>query len=268
MKSAQIHAGSTGVPAASATARGRQQADAATGTAPEAAWRGLYRAGGAAALLAGLLFRRNIAAEVWLFAPNSAPDTVEGWFALLQENPLLGLAYLNFFDVVDYTLLALLFLALYPALRRYGQSAMALAALCGILGAGIYCASNTALAMLSLSGQYAAAGGEVQKTALLSAGQVLLALTFTGGATPSTGVYMSFLLVALGGLLISSVMLRGGTFGKAAGYTGLLASLLDLTYCVTFATLPGLTVYLMSAAGLLLMIWHILVGWKLLSMKA
>jgi hypothetical protein len=228
-------------------------------------WRGLYRAGGIAALLAGIVFRRNLAAEISLFSPNAQPASIEGWFALLQNNRLLGLAYLGFFDVLDYALLGLMFLALYAALRRVAQSTMTIALAAGLAGMGVLFASNTSFAMVSLSEQYAAAA-PAQRDLLLAAGQAMLALSHNGVGYPGTGIYMSFLLLALAGLLSSIAMLRSNIFSKATAYTGLAAVVIDLTYCVTFAFLPGLTVVLMASAGLLLMVWHIQVGVGLLRM--
>ncbi len=244
--------------------------EATPGYLRAAGWQGLYRAGGAAALLAGVLFRRNIAAEITLFSPIAIPlanpDAVEEWFALLRTHGLLGLAYLGFFDVIDYALLGLMFLALYAALHERAQSTMAVALACGLAGMAVYFASNTTFTMFALSEQYAAATG-AQRAMLLAAGQALLAINHTGGAFPGTGVYLSFLLLATAHLLSAAAMLRGSAFSRATAYIGILAGAIDLTYCLTFAGAPWLTAYLMSAAGLLLMIWHILVGLRLVRMK-
>lgn len=251
-----------------AHARGRRRTvspvrEARSGSLPAAGWRGLYRAGGAAALLAGVLFRRNIAAEITLFSTVAIPAAVEDWFALLRTNRLLGLAYLNFFDVINYALLGLMFLALYAALKEQAQSTMAVAAVCGLAGIAVYFASNTTFSMLALSEQYASAAAGAQRAMLLSAGQALLAIDHTGVGYPGTGIYLSFLLIAAATLLCAAAMLRGGSFGRAAAFTGILAGAIDLAYCATFAIAPALTACLMSAAGLLLMIWHILVGLRL-----
>lgn len=71
------------------------------------------------------------------------------------------------------------------------------------------------------------------------------------------------LLLAAAGFLISVVMLQSNIFGRVTAYVGILASAFDLVYCITFAFVPELDVFLLSAAGLALMIWHILVGRKL-----
>ncbi len=96
-----------------------------------------HKLGGVAALLAGVLFRRNIAAEISVFTHSSPPGTVEGWFRLLQSNRLLGLAYLSIFDVANYLLLGLMFVALYVALRRLNQGSMTAALALGLISTAI-----------------------------------------------------------------------------------------------------------------------------------
>lgn len=76
----------------------------------DAEWAGLVHLGGVAALIAGLLIRRNLGAEIALFSGQPQPDTVTDWLILLQRNRLLGLAYLNLFDLVNYALVGLMFL--------------------------------------------------------------------------------------------------------------------------------------------------------------
>lgn len=241
--------------------------------ASDPGWRSLYRIGGAAAIIAGVLFRRNIAAEISLFSAQPSPMTVSGWFELLQSNRLLGLAYLNIFDLVNYVLVALMYLALYLALRRTNQSLMLVAMALGLLGIGVYLASNTALSMLSLSQAYASATSQVEAERLLAAGQALLAnIRFVdAGSNPGAGGYLSLLLVAMAGLITSIVMLGGSIFNRATAYVGILAGALDLAYCLVFALLPDvngemLALVFIPAAGLSWMVWHILVGWRLIKL--
>jgi len=238
----------------------------------DSGWKSLYRIGGVAALIAGVLFRRNIAAEIGLFSQRQAPVAVSDWFALLQSNRLLGLAYLNIFDIVNYLLVGLMLLALYAALRRANRSYMAIATFLGFVGITVYLASSTAFSMLSLSEQYAAATTEAQRAMLLAAGKAMLVINrFSNpGAHPGTGGYVSLLLVALAGMIISVVMLRSDLFNRATAWVGILASALDLAYCMAFAFVPVdselLAVGFIPAAGLLWMIWHVMVGWKLLQL--
>ena len=238
--------------------------------AGEPSWRGLYRVGGAAALAAGILFRRNLGMEISLLSTVEPPATVQDAFALLQDDRLLGLTYLHVFDVVNYLLVALLFLALYALLRRAVPGAMAVAAVLAVLGTGIYAATNPALSLYALSEQHAAAATDAERGALLAAGQALLAIgRFTGsGAHPGSAGYLSLLLVGAAGLIASVVMLRSGAFARAAGYVGIAAHGLDLAYCLAYALVPAIDPALLAVttiplAGLLYMVWHILVGWGL-----
>jgi len=233
-------------------------------------WKSLYRVGGVAALIAGVIFRRNLGVEISLFSQHTPPVTVSDWFTLLQGNRLLGLSYLNIFDIVDYALVGLMFLALYVALRQANKSYMAIATTLGFVGIAVYFASNTAFSMLSLSDQYAAATTDAQRSMLLAAGQAMLAISDSSnpGTHPGTGLYMSLLLIAVAGMITSVVMLRSAVFNRATAYVGILASAFDLAYCIAFAFVPAvdselLAVCFIPAAGLLLMIWHIMVGWRL-----
>lgn len=236
----------------------------------DSSWRRLYRIGGVAALTAGIFFRRNLAAEIGLFIKRTPPISVEEWFTLLQSNRLLGLAYLNFFDIVNYALLSLMILALYPALRGINKSYMAIATAAGFVGIVVYFASNTALSMLALSDQYAAATSDIQRSLLLAAGEALLALNrFSNpGAHPGAGGFLSLFFIAIATMMSSVVMWRSEVFNRATAFVGMCAGALDLVYCLAFVFLPAvdtetLAVFFLPAAGLFLMIWHIMVGWRL-----
>jgi hypothetical protein len=247
---------------------------AANNGASDSGWESLYQVGGVAALIAGIIFRRNLSAEVGLFSSHESPVTVSDWFGLLQSERLLGLTYLNIFDLANYALVGLMFLALYALLRRGSQSCMAIAATLCFLGIAVYFASNTAFSMLSLSDQYAAATTDVEKTRLLAAGEALLAINrFSApGSHPGSGGYLSLLLIAVAGMIVSVVMLRSEVFNRASAYVGILVSGLDLAYCVVFAFVPAvdrelLAVATIPAAGLGYMIWHIMVGWRLIRLE-
>jgi hypothetical protein len=237
---------------------------------PSSRWKQLYKIGGVAALIAGVLFRRNIAAEVELFSNQPPPETVSGWFEVLQNHRILGLTYLHIFDILNYLLVGLMILTLYVAFRRVNKGCMAIAATSGIVGITVYFASNAAFSMLSLSDQYAGATTESQRNVLLSAGEALLAASrfSSPGAHPGTGGYISLLLIAISGMIYSLAMFRSGAFKRTTAIVGMLANGLDLAYCVSFVFLPMvetgiLAVIFIPAAGLLFMIWHIMVGWRL-----
>lgn len=221
-------------------------------------WKPLYRAGAIAALLAALLFRRNIGAEVSLFIGIEAipTDTAE-WYGLLQASPFIALSLLAFFDLVNYLLVGVIFLALAAMLWRVNKSASAIALASGLIGITINLASNISLTMLSLSQRYAAAISAAQKADLLAAGQAILAGNDPLAAIPGTGAVVSLLLVALAGLLFSALLLPAH---RGTAILGLLAGGCDLAYGFVFPLTPLAPVYLLlAAAGLFWMVWHLLV---------
>jgi hypothetical protein len=200
-----------------------------------------------------------------LFGSISWPSTVTGWFALLQSNTILGLALLNFFDIIDYILVGVIFLAVFAALWQDNKRpvAGALALVIGVIGIGVYSATNIALPMLSLSNQYASATAEAARASILAAGQALLLQNNQG-----IGFYTGFALIAVATLIISTAMLRSSVFSNATGYLGILTSALDLAFCVASAVVPASAVYfvglaLIPASGGVVVLYHAMVGWKL-----
>lgn len=228
----------------------------------DSTWKSLFKIGGVAALVAALLFRRNIGAEVSLFAGmDSIPQTSADWFHLLQTNPFVGLSFLAVFDLANYFLEGIIFLALGAALWSVGKSHVALALAGGLVGIAVSFATNISLSMMSLSQQYVVAISEAQKAALLTAGQALLAFNNPMTNLPGTGTYLTWLLVALAGLAFSSLLLWSH---RATAIVGLLAAGCDLLFCLTFAFSPILQIILMSLGGAFWMIWHLLVARVLL----
>jgi hypothetical protein len=223
-------------------------------------WRTLYRVGGAAALAAAFIFRRNIGAEVSLASAQMPPNDVSGWFTLLQNSRFLGLAYLNLFDLVNYTLLGLVFIALYVALRQIDRSATLIALCSGLMGAAVYFASNQVFAMLALSNQYAAAA-EADRAVFLAAGEALLAAGSQGA-----GVYLGLFLVTFAALVFSVVMLKSGLFNRLTAWAGIIGNALILGYFITLIFAPALTWLPHTAGAVPLVAWEILLGLRLLKL--
>jgi len=95
----------------------------------DSAWNGLYIVGGAAALIAALLFRRNIGSEMLIlkmlnvidFGPATTPSSAIDWLQLLQKGRFLGLALLNLFDQVNYALVGMIYLAINNSVAIYQE---------------------------------------------------------------------------------------------------------------------------------------------------
>ncbi len=233
-------------------------------------WKALYKLGGIAALLAVFVFRRNLGAEMMGFkgfglftVPETMPVRAAEWFALLQNNLFVGLALLNVFDLIEYALVGLIFLAACAALWQASRSAMLVATVCGLSGIAVYEASNQAFAMLSLSTQYAVATTAAQRDTFLAAGEALLAINNPGVLHEGTGIYISLFLVLVAGLMISVVMLHSTVFSKATAVAGILANGFMLAYYIVLPLAPGLIVLPFVISAPFRVAWYFLIARKL-----
>jgi hypothetical protein len=224
----------------------------------DSAYKSLYRVGGAAAFVVVVLALGVLIG----FTVYPQPSTVSEWFELFQSNKVIGLLDFWGLEVPMYAMYALVFLALYVALREADQGRMAIAITFSLLGVGIFLATNNPFSMLSLSDQYAAATTDAQRTTLLAAGQAVLANT---SQRVVGGFNVGLFLVSVAGLIVSSVMLRSSSFSRSTAYVGILAhtlSLVDyLRQIVTQSAIIALLVILPNA--LLIAVWYVLVGRRL-----
>jgi hypothetical protein len=134
----------------------------------------------------------------------------------------------------------------------------------------VYLATNTAFSFLSLSQKYALATTEVQKTAIQTAGQAMLAIGEGTG-----GQYTGMPLAWLAGLILSILMLQGKVFGKVNAWLGIVglgllcASIPFAGYTTTGPTIAAVSAIIAvtyTGGGLLSLVWYILTGLKLLKL--
>jgi Domain of unknown function (DUF4386) len=214
-------------------------------------WRGLVRLGAAAAVFVVVMIPLQAAA----FILSPAPSTVEGFFALFQENPLLGLLDLDLLLTLDYLVMIPFYLALYVVVRRVVPAWGLLALVVGLFSLVLFVVSREAtFSMWMLSDQYAAATSATDKAALLAAGRTLL--TLYNGGTFAT----SYILGAISTLIFSAMMIRHHIFGRLPGLVGVLTG---LTMLIPANAGPvGLTIAMVSllptAAWLILLVPHLL----------
>jgi hypothetical protein len=182
-------------------------------------WQTLHRVGG----MAALAFLMLIPIQMVVFFVWPPPNSVIGWFALFQDNALVGLLDMDLLLIVDYLLLIGVFSALWASLRRANESLMAIALILQLVATATYLASTVAFEMLTLNNQYATATTDVERSIFLATGQTMLA-TWQG-----TAFDVSYVLSALAILTVSAVMLRSHLlFSKVTGYAGLSAGKLAL----------------------------------------
>ena len=89
----------------------------------DSAYKSLYRVGGAAAFVVVVLALGVLIG----FTVYPQPSTVSEWFELFQSNKVIGLLDFWGLEVPMYAMFALVFLALYVALREADQGRMAIA---------------------------------------------------------------------------------------------------------------------------------------------
>jgi hypothetical protein len=232
-----------------------QVADAKTA---DSAYKSLYKLGGAAAWIVVALTLGEIIG--FIFYPQ--PSTVSDWFTLFQRNRIIGLLSFWGLEVPMYAMFILVFLALYVLLRKASPGLMAVALNFALLGTGIFFATNNPFSMLSLSNQHAVATTDAQRSALLAAGEAVLANT---GQRAVGGFNTGLFLVSIAGLIVSSVMLQSNSFSRSIAYVGILAHALSLADYLRQALVQSefvaLLVILLGA--LCLVIWYVLVGRRL-----
>ncbi len=215
----------------------------------EGEWKPLFNVAGVAALLTAIL--TPVAIAVFAIWPPPSAGTAE-WFSLFNENRLLGLMSLDLPFVLINVLMIPILLALYVALRRVSPSLMALALVTFLVGLAGFFASNPSVEMLSLSNQYAGAATEVQRSALLGAGEAMLA-TFQG-----TAFHVNYILAQIAGIVIGAVMLRTALFSKWIGYLMISGNFLGFGLYV-----PTVGLVLSALSGAILWVWFILVARRL-----
>jgi Domain of unknown function (DUF4386) len=222
----------------------------------DSAWRSLYRVGGAAAL--ALVAIALIQAPIFILYPQ--PTTVIGHFTQFQSNRLLGLVDLDLMLILGTAASALVFLALYAALRRASPSLMTIALTLGLGGIALFFAVQPTFSMLYLSDQYAAAATVAERSAFLAAGEALWA-NYNG-----TALGMYFVLTGIADLIIAVVILRSGRFIKMTAYAGIvLGAMLLIPPLPTLGTIPLILSYVVIVPSL---IWNLLIARSLFQLAS
>jgi hypothetical protein len=228
---------------------GSRRANEPDAETADSRWRSLYRIGGAAALFGAAI----IPIQLIIFIVWGQPDTAAGWFALFQDNRLVGLLAFEFLFVVNAVFGIATTLALYVALRRLNESLMAIALALGLVEAVCLIVARPAVEMLYLSEQYAAATTEAQRAMFLAAGEVMWA------ASHGTAFHVGYNIFSVFLLIVSLVMVRSSIFGRVIAYIGILAALLNWGLYV-----PEIGIFL-SVLGVFpfFAIWNVLVARRL-----
>jgi hypothetical protein len=235
-------------------------------------WKTLYRIGAFAILIAVVFFRRYYGAELSAFngfgiyaMPETEPANALEWFQVLQDYPYVGLSWLGLRDLVNYLLVGLFFLALYATLREFSPSLTLIAITSGLLGVGVYLATNQSFALWGLSQKYAAATSEAQRAAYLAAGESLLAIHNPAGLPDlGAGTHISLFLIFIAGLLFSVVMLRSIIFTRTTAVMGLLMNIFGLLFFPLLVFAPDFHWIAPTVSAPFRMIWYVMSAIQLL----
>ncbi len=217
--------------------------------------RGLYRAGGVAAILLGISY--IIITGLYVLGgalPSGAAGRLEHLAGRTTEWWIIvGLSVLTDF------LFLLVVWSLYVALKDVNRNAMrvgaALIASFVVLDLAITWPNYAVL--ITLGGEYAAAAGDAARAALVAAA------TYTTTVLSSTLLAVYIILVPSLGILIIGLVMRSGPFGKITAYLGVVTGILGIIAVVgpVLVDALGLTAVLTSV---LTTVWVFLVGVRLL----
>ena len=176
----------------------------------------VFRAGAFAAIAMLVI----MAAQIVIFVIWPPPQTAGEMIALFNQNAILGLLSMDFLYLINNGILVLIYLPLYMILREKELGWSTIAIIFGLVGIAAYYASNTSFEMLAISRQFAAAGTDAQRAALLGAGHAMIAV-YKG-----TAFNVYYVLNAITLLIFAVMIVRGNVFSKSIGVTGLIAGIL------------------------------------------
>jgi hypothetical protein len=213
-------------------------------------WKPLFKLGGVSALtMVGIIIVQMI---VFMSAPPPYEGGASAWFALFQNNKIIGLIDFELLMIVYMFLSLPITLALYILLRRVSPSFTAIYVVLSLTGIISFIVARPAFEMLSLSNSYAAAATDAERAVYLSAGDTLLTV-FHG-----TVFQVSYILGSLGGLIVSFLMLKTDVFNKTTAYLRIASSVFDFGLYV-----PVVGMYISILSVLFLLIGDILVARRL-----
>ena len=228
--------------------------DEATVRSDAQQWRGLLITGAWCSFASVVM----IVVQIPIYVVWPPPESTAGFFALLLDNPVLGLVSLDVFYVVSNALMYLVYLALAVVLWRVSRSAVVIALAFCVVGIAAYMSSTRPVEMLVLAHAYADADASGTRTALLATGDGMLA-TWNG-----TGydIYYYFTFATLA--ILAILMLRSSVFSRATGVWGLVSAAL-----MTVPTNFGTVGMVFAVASLVpFSVFAVLIGKRLLELAS
>jgi len=229
-----------------------------------ASWKWICKLGAVAALAAmfanlldvGLGFGGT---EMVTYGTKSAAE----WFAVYQESWFRGVYGLGILNIVYMLAMLPVYFALFSAhFDKYALGA-GLTLFIFLTAMSTYISNNAAIPLLILSTKYSLATTDLQRTALVSAGEAIL----SRGEDFTAGAFIPLFLGGVAAISISVIMLRGGIFGRVNAWIGIVGFTFLSLFTVIATFIPALHqvafYFLASPGGILALSWFALVARRL-----
>jgi hypothetical protein len=230
----------------------------------QASWKWIYKLGAVAALTALLANLLDVllgfgSTGMVTYGTKSAIE----WFALYNENWFRGVYALGILNIVYMIAMLPVYFALFGA--HFDQHALGagLTIFIFLTAMSMYISNNAAIPLLVLSSKYSLASTDMQRTALVSAGEAIL----SRGEDFTAGSFIPLFLGGLAAICISLIMLRGGIFGKVNAWIGIVGFTFLSLFTIVATFIPALYqvafYFLASIGGILALTWFALVARRL-----
>ncbi|HLO32737.1 MAG TPA: hypothetical protein VK249_26565 [Anaerolineales bacterium] len=229
-----------------------------------ASWKWIYKLGAVAAVTALLANLLDVllgfgSTEMVTYGTKSAIE----WFALYNENWFRGVYALGILNIVYMIAMLPVYFALFGA--HFDQHALGagLTIFIFLAAMSMYISNNAAIPLLVLSSKYSLANTDMQRTALVSAGEAIL----SRGEDFTAGSFIPLFLGGVAAICISLIMLRGGIFGKVNAWIGIVGFTFLSLFTIVATFIPALYqvafYFLASIGGILALTWFALVARRL-----
>ena len=205
-------------------------------------WGSLRRVAGWATLAQLLCLLLSAVAGI---AVGLEPATAQEYFAMLQNDRVVGLLRLDFPTLVMICLFSITSYGIYGVLRRSDGAYAGLATMLVYVGVVLALANHSAFSMIRLSDLYAVATTAAAQEQLLVAGEAVIA----GDMWHSTSGFLAGIFMQGGFVLVSALMLRSKAFSKGTAVSGLAANGLDFLHVFVGLLLPSLATGMLWIAG-------------------
>ena len=179
-------------------------------------WAILYRLAARLALVMLIL----IPVQVIIFVVFPIPETIDEFFSTFKGSWVLGLLHSDVLYIINNLIVAVMYIAFYLSLKKRGESLMLMALILGLLGVGVYMASNKAFELLSLSRGFSRAVDESTRNLYRAAGIGMLA------EWQGTAFDVYYILNGIALVIMAFVMLKSPLYGKRTAKIGIAAGIL------------------------------------------